>query len=62
MLKTGFFARAVKGGKTQVEADELWKSTYGKPSLHMINVPNPHNQSYERHSDDCVSRILKYFY
>ena len=43
MLKTGFFARAAKAGKTQVEAEEQWKSIYGKQNLHIIHVPNPHN-------------------
>ena len=35
---------------------------YGPGVLDVVNVPKPFNQKSETHSDDQVSRILKYLY
>lgn len=32
------------------------------PFMKQINVPKPHIQYHENHSDDQVARILKYLY
>jgi len=43
MLKVGFFARGAKAGKNNQQIEEEWKSSYGKPNMHIINVPFPLN-------------------
>ena len=37
-------------------------SKYAPGDLDKIKVPQPFNQQHELHSDDQVSRILKYLY
>lgn len=52
----------VEQEQASVEAEKKWKDLHPIQNMHMYNVPAPYNQAYEKHSDDSVSRIFKYFY